>query len=164
MSENDSEWDKYICDVCCGGRMMWFDKNNKNTIYCDIRELEKGSIQYCPNWECKPDVICDYKDLPFDDKKFKLIVWDIPHIIKETNGIISKKYGSLGNNWKDDTTKAFKEIWRCLDDYGVLIFKYNDINISVSEMLKCFDKKALFGTRTKKAVNSTFFIVFMKIE
>ena len=160
MSE---EYDKYICDVCCGGRMMWFDKDNKNTIYCDIRECEKGHIEYCTNWSCKPDIICDYRDLPFEDNKFKLILWDIPHIIKDSGGIINKKYGSLGENWKEDTTKAFKEIWRCLDLHGVLIFKYSDLNIKVGDMLKCFNQKALFGTRTKKAVNSTYFIVFMKI-
>ena len=28
--------EKFILDVCCGGRMMWFDKNNKDTLYCDI--------------------------------------------------------------------------------------------------------------------------------
>ena len=33
--------EKFILDVCCGGRMMWFDKDNKNTLYCDIREVEK---------------------------------------------------------------------------------------------------------------------------
>jgi hypothetical protein len=156
--------EKYILDVCCGGRMMWFDKDNKNTIYCDIREVEKGTIQYCPNWECKPDIIADYRDLPFDNNSFNLIVWDIPHIIKSSTGIISKKYGSLGENWKEDTKKAFNSIWSKLANKGVLIFKYNDIDIPVTDMLKLFPVKALFGTRTKKAVNSTYFIVFMKVE
>jgi hypothetical protein len=156
--------DKYILDVCCGGKMMWFDKDNKNTLFCDIRECEKGYIQYCPNWECKPDVICDYKDLPFEENSFKLIVWDIPHMINETTGIISKKYGSLGNNWKEDTKKAFDSIWRVLDIHGTLIFKYSDLNIKITDMLKLFPVKALFGTKSKKAVNSTYWIVFFKTE
>tara|TARA_R110000822_G_scaffold183684_1_gene323078 strand:- start:9 stop:482 length:474 start_codon:yes stop_codon:yes gene_type:complete len=154
--------DKYILDVCCGGKMMWWDKDNKNTIYCDIRECEKGYIEHCPNWSCKPDVICDYKDLPFEDNSFKLIVWDIPHIIKDSGGIINKKYGSLGNNWKEDTTKAFNSIWSKLDNHGVLIFKYSDLNIKVSEMLNLFPVKCLFGTMSKKAVNNTFWFCFMK--
>jgi ubiquinone/menaquinone biosynthesis C-methylase UbiE len=160
MDDND----KHILDVCCGGRMMWFDKNNKNTLYCDIREVEKGKIEHCPNWECKPDIIADYKDLPFDDNSFKLIVWDIPHIIKDTGGILNKKYGSLGNNWKEDTKKAFDSIWRVLDVHGTLIFKYSDLDIKVTDMLKLFPQKALFGTRTKRAVNSTYWIVFFKTE
>tara|TARA_R110002096_G_scaffold235811_1_gene426128 strand:+ start:2060 stop:2539 length:480 start_codon:yes stop_codon:yes gene_type:complete len=154
--------DKYVLDVCCGGRMMWFDKDNKDALYCDIRECEKGFIEACPNWECKPDVIADYKDLPFKDNAFKLIVWDIPHLIKDGTGIINKKYGSLGNEWKEDTTKAFKSIWRVLDKHGTLIFKYADLNIKLKDMLSCFDEKPLFGTRSKKAVNSTYWIVFFK--
>ena len=31
--------EKYILDVCCGGRLMWFDKDNKNTIFCDKNPL-----------------------------------------------------------------------------------------------------------------------------
>ena len=154
--------DKLIADLCCGGRMMWFDKCNADTLFCDIREVEKGSIEYCPNWSCKPDIICDYKDLPFDDNSFKLIAWDIPHIVKEGTGLISKKYGSLGAEWKKDLTKGFKEVWRVLSKHGTLVFKWSDIDISIGEILKCFDKQALFGTRTKKAVNSTYFVVFFK--
>ena len=156
--------EKYILDVCCGGRMFWFDKNNKDTLFCDIREVEKGVIQSCPNWECKPDIIADYRDLPFKDNSFKLIVWDIPHIIKDSGGLINVKYGSLGNNWKEDTKKAFNSIWSKLDSHGTLIFKYSDISIKLSEMLGLFPQKALFGTRTKKGVNNTFFIVFFKNE
>ena len=156
--------EKYILDVCCGGRMMWFDKENKDTLYCDIREVEKGHIEHCPNWQCKPNVIADYRDLPFPDRSFKLVVWDIPHIIKDSGGIINKKYGSLGENWKEDTTKAFESIWRVLDNHGTLIFKYSDLNIKVTDMLKLFPVKALFGTRTKKAVNCTYWICFFKNE
>ena len=156
--------EKHVLDVCCGGKMFWFDKNNKDTLYCDIREVEKGYIEWCPNWECKPNVIADYRDLPFPDKSFKLIVWDIPHIIKGSSGIITKKYGSLGENWKEDTTKAFKSIWSKLDTHGTLCFKYSDLDIKVSEMLKLFPVRPLFGTMTKKAVNNTYWFCFFKSE
>tara|TARA_R110000737_G_scaffold351666_1_gene394609 strand:- start:381 stop:866 length:486 start_codon:yes stop_codon:yes gene_type:complete len=155
---------KLIMDVCCGGRMMWFDKNNKDTLFCDIRECEKGHIEACPNWSCKPDVIADYRNLPFENNSFKLIVWDIPHIIKNSGGIINKKYGNLGENWKEDTTKAFESIWSKLDINGTLIFKYSDLNIKLTDMLNLFPIKPLFGTRTKKSVNSTYWICFFKTE
>ena len=32
--------DKKILDVCCGTRMFWFDKENKDTVFMDKRELE----------------------------------------------------------------------------------------------------------------------------
>ena len=155
--------EKYILDVCCGGKMMWFDKDNKNTLYCDIRQVEKGHIVAQPNWCVKPDILADYRDLPFKDNSFKLIVWDIPHIIKKGNGIINKKYGYLGEDWKEDTKKAFDSIWSKLDTHGTLIFKFADLNISTTEMLSLFPVKALFGTKTKKGVNNTYFIVFFKI-
>ena len=160
MSE---EFDKYILDVCCGGRMIWFDKNNKNTLYCDIREVEKGNIETQANWCVKPDKICDYRDLPFEDNSFKLIVWDIPHKIKKGTGIINKKYGYLGENWKEDLTKGFNSIWSKLDTNGTLVFKYCDLDIKVADILSLFPVKALFGTRTKKSCNDTYFIVFFKI-
>ena len=31
---------KKIIDVCCGSRMFWFDKENKDTVFMDNRELE----------------------------------------------------------------------------------------------------------------------------
>ncbi len=32
--------DKLILDVCCGSRMFWFDKENKNVIFGDRRREE----------------------------------------------------------------------------------------------------------------------------
>jgi len=155
---------KEILDVCCGGKMFWYDKNNKDTLYCDIRHCEKGHIEHCPNWSCDPDIIADYRDLPFDDNSFSLIVWDIPHIIKNGTGIISKKYGSLGDEWAEDSKKAFDSIWRVLKPNGTLIFKYNDLNIKIKDMLDLFPVKPLFGTVSKKAVNNTFWFCFFKVE
>ncbi|KGN01183.1 methyltransferase, partial [Clostridium haemolyticum NCTC 8350] len=31
--------EKPILDVCCGSRMFWFDKENKDAIFMDNREL-----------------------------------------------------------------------------------------------------------------------------
>ena len=40
------EEDKFILDVCCGGKAFWFNKNHPNTIYQDIRTEEK--FEFCP--------------------------------------------------------------------------------------------------------------------
>jgi len=153
---------KYILDACCGGRQIWFNKKDKETIYMDIRQEKKGVIKLQPNWSVEPDIVADYRNMPFKDKSFKLIVWDIPHMIGKTGGIIQKKYGYLDVTYKEDLKNGFNEIWRILDDYGVLEFKYADINVPVKEMLSLFPEKPLFGTVTKKGVNNTFWFCFMK--
>ena len=52
---------------------------------------------------------------------------------------------------------------RVLKPNGVLNFKFNDLDISVKEMLELFPIKPLFGTKTKKGVNNTYWFCFMKI-
>ena len=37
---------KRIIDVCCGSKMFWFDKNNPDVEFCDIRTLER--TEYYP--------------------------------------------------------------------------------------------------------------------
>ena len=155
--------DKFILDACCGGKHFWFDKTHPNAIYMDIRSVEKGTIKVQPNWSCDPDVIASYTEMPFDDDSFNLVVWDIPHKLKFDTGLITTKYGSLGNTWREDCKKGFDEIMRVLKPNGVLNFKFNDLDISVKEMLELFPIKPLFGTKTKKGVNNTYWFCFMKI-
>ena len=40
-----------------GSRMFWFQKNQSNTIFQDIREYDKGYIDNRPNRELHPDMI-----------------------------------------------------------------------------------------------------------
>ena len=163
MDEGDSTMnDEMILDACCGGRHFWFDKNHPNTVYMDIRQVEPGAISLQPNWSVQPDIIGDYRDMPFEDESFRLVVWDIPHKLKPDKGLITMKYGSLGSGWKEDISQGFNEIMRVLKDEGVLIFKYADLDVKVSDMLSLFTIQPLFGTVTKKGVNNTYFFTFMK--
>lgn len=156
--------EKLILDACCGGRHFWFDKQNPNALFMDIRQVEAGVISVQPNWSVQPDVIGDYRNMDFEDESFRLVVWDIPHKLKPDKGLITMKYGALGETWREDITKGFKEIWRVLKDEGVLVFKYADLDISVKEMLSLFDVQPLFGTVTKKGVNNTYWFCFMKVN
>ena len=161
--------DKFILDACCGPRMMWFNKNHPNALYVDIRK-ETFIASRGKKIKINPDIIADFRKLPFDDKSFKLIVWDPPHMrTLSTNFDLVKKYGGLHpETWQDDFKKGFNELWRCLEDYGVLIFKFNDISISFEKVLKQFPVSPLFGskgyeTKKNKKGTETRWFTFMKI-
>lgn len=157
------ETEKKILDACCGSRMFWFDKVNPNVLFSDIREEEHilcdGRLL-----EVKPDVIADFRNLPFDDESFKLVVFDPPHMKKLGNrSWMAKKYGVLGLDWKNDLKVGFKECFRVLAKDGILIFKWNEAQIKVSEILKLAGQDPLFGHRTAKS-GKTIWLCFMKTE
>lgn len=67
-----------ILDACCGGRMFWYRKDNPSALFMDCREVEKSAFanNWNPNWCVKPDVIADFRDMPFPDDTFRLVVYD----------------------------------------------------------------------------------------
>ena len=136
---------KKILDMCCGSRMFWFDKENKDVCFLDNREFE-DTLCDGRKLEVKPDIVGDFRNLPFPDKTFKLVVFDPPHLLKagEKSWLV-KKYGRLNENWREDLSKGFKEGMRVLEDNGILIFKWNETDIKVSEILKLTEHKPLFG-------------------
>lgn len=68
-----------ILDATCGSRMIWFDKQNPDVLYMDNREL---TTTLCDGrvLNIKPDVIADFRDMPFPDETFYLVVFDPPHL------------------------------------------------------------------------------------
>jgi hypothetical protein len=162
---SEVEKDKFILDACCGCKMMWFNKNHPNTLYIDIRKEPKGFIKG-RNESINPDKIMDFRELEFKDKSFKLVAWDIPHLITlgETSKF-KKFFGKLDkNDWKKDIEKGFKEIMRVLDDYGVLMLKFNDYEIPFKELLSIFPVEPLFGNVTNsRGKAQTKWFCFMKI-
>lgn len=158
-NKKDRHNDKYILDACCGSRMFWFDKSNKNTVFMDNRVLE-DTLCDGRALSVNPDVIGDFRNIPFDDNTFKLVVFDPPHLIHAgENSWLVKKYGVLDiNTWKKDIKQGFQECMRVLEDCGVLIFKWNDEQIKFGEILKVIDYKPLFGDKRGK----TRWTVFMK--
>jgi len=160
--------DAFMIDLCCGGRHWLFDKDPSDVIFMDIRSVEKGNLQIQPNWCVKPDIIGDYTKIPFADSTFEYVFWDIPHAIN-LSGIMGKKYGELGENWKDDLRKGFSEIHRILKHKGAMIFKFNDLSISFKDIFECFNLqevplKPILGTPTKKGVNNTAFFFFVNYK
>ena len=152
---------KKILDVCCGSKMFWFDKERKDTVYMDIREL---SDTLCDGrkLEIKPDIIGDFRDIPFPDNSFKMVVFDPPHLAEVgKNSWLAKKYGQLNDSWPEDLRQGFNECMRVLEPFGTLIFKWNEDQIKLSEILKNIEYKPLFGNKRPKA-QKTHWLVFMK--
>lgn len=153
-----------ILDVACGGKMFYFDKHDPRVLFCDIRSL---TTTLCDGrqFEIKPDIVADFTNLPFSDNSFKLVIFDPPHLLHTTDNEITGwqqiKYGALQGDWKTELRKGFAECFRVLEPNGVLIFKWNETNITVSEILKLTPEKPVFGHKSGKRSNTHWFC-FMK--
>lgn len=153
--------DKLILDACCGSRMFWFDRNNPIAIYADIRS-ESHVLCDGRDLNVHPDIEMDFKEMPFDDESFKVVVLDPPHLLKiSKKSWMFKKYGSLTDTWQSDLKKGVNEAMRVLKSDGVLIFKWNEAQVKLTEVLKSLDHKPLFGHVTGKH-GKTIWLLFMK--
>lgn len=153
---------KIMLDACCGSRMFWFDKQNPLAEFMDIRD-ENHILSDGRKLDINPTTVGDFTNMPFPDKQFKLIIFDPPHMESlGENSWMRLKYGKLYDGWRDDFRKGFSECFRVLDDYGVLIFKWNSIEVPVSEILKLTDQKPIIGHKSGKR-SDTHWLTFMKI-
>ena len=138
--------EKPIIDVCCGSKMFWFDKNNPNVEFCDNRIVEKHKFYPKRYIEIKPDTICDFTALPFDDCSYKLVVFDPPHLTQAgEKSWLALKYGRLTGDWKGMLKKGFAECFRVLENEGILIFKWSEVDIPLKEILNLTPQEPLFG-------------------
>ncbi len=115
---------------------------------CDGRKLD-----------IEPDIIGDFRNIPFDDNTFNIVVFDPPHLLKVgESSWMAKKYGKLSDSWPTDLQQGFDECMRVLKPNGTLIFKWNEQQIKLKEILKLIDYKPLFGNKR----SDTHWLVFMK--
>ena len=113
--------------------------------------------------EVHPDVIADFTEMPYPDSSFKLVVFDPPHLLKAgKDSWLAKKYGKLPEDWPRVIKKGIDECFRVLEDYGVLIFKWNEDQITVREVLKAIGRQPLFGHTTGRH-GKTMWMCFMKL-
>lgn len=129
-----------ILDVCCGSRMFWFDKNEPHTTFMDIRK-EQFEI-HGKKVNVQPDIVSDFRNIPFEDNSFNLVVFDPPHLKKE------------------DLAKGFEECMRVLKFGGTLIFKWSDCQVNVKEILNAIPFNPLFGQQR----GTTHWMTFVKFE
>ena len=149
---------KTIIDVCCGSRMFHFDKNNENVVFMDNREIEET---LCDGRTLKvaPDIVADFRNIPFENDSFSLVIFDPPHLLKAgENSWLVKKYGKLSENWSADIKKGFDECMRILKPEGTLVFKWSTKDISFKQILDVIKVKPIIFHKN----NNTFFLVFHK--
>lgn len=148
-----------VLDVCCGSKMVYFDKNDPDVTFQDCREL---STILCDKrtLEIKPDIIGDFRNMVFKDKTFDLVIFDPPHFVRAgADSYMGLKYGILNElTWRSDLAQGFDECFRVLKDSGTLIFKWSEYQIPLKEILEIAPCRPLLGDKRAK----THWLVFIK--
>jgi SAM-dependent methyltransferase len=147
--------------------MFWFNKQDNRALFVDKRkeEYQIAPDAAYPNGctiNIAPDVQADFRELPFPDNSFNLVVFDPPHIEREQPlGIFTKKYGCLNGDWREMLKKGFQECFRVLKPNGTLIFKWAESEHSLKEILALTPERPLFGHQTRQH-SKTHWCVFLK--
>ncbi|MGP5508872.1 class I SAM-dependent methyltransferase [Pseudomonas helleri] len=141
--------------------MMWFDKKDQRALFGDIRDEEHllcdGRVL-----KVEPEVIMDFRQLPFPDATFSMVVFDPSHLTRAgRDSWLRAKYGILTDDWRDDIAKGFAECFRVLKPGQFLIFKWNETQVRVREILALTGEQPLFGHKSGKR-EKTHWITFMK--
>ena len=151
-----------ILDMCCGSRMFWMDKQDDRAVFVDQR-AESHILSDDRTLLISPDIIADFRALPFQDNTFAQVVFDPPHLERAgVNSWMRKKYGALDKTtWPDDLRAGFAEAFRVLRPHGTLVFKWNETQIPVRKVITLTDHKPTIWQRTGKG-DKTHWILFLK--
>jgi len=149
--------------------MMWFDRERPDVLYVDrrretltVRDRSHGNEHGTRTVHIDPDEIADFRDMPYPDESFRLVVFDPPHLVRAGNkSWMAAKYGKLGADWKDDLRRGFAECFRVLKPEGVLVFKWNETQVKTKDVLSVAMHRPLFGHPSGRK-GLTHWIVFMK--
>lgn len=159
--------DPAVLDACCGSRMFWFDRADARAVFVDKRHethslTDSSSIGGSRTLVIEPDIVADFTALPFAEESFSVVVFDPPHLVRSgKKSWLAKKYGKLEADWREDIRAGFVECFRVLKYDGTLIFKWNENDIPVSQVLALTPERPLIGNRCGKHAKSHW-IVFLK--
>ncbi|WP_311754706.1 SAM-dependent methyltransferase [Proteus terrae] len=135
---------KPILDICYGSRMFYFDQQDNRILFNNIRSEEhilcNGRI-----FKITPDIISDFKNLPFSDNSFYQVLFDSSHLIRAgKNSWMFKKYGSLiRDSWRNDLKRRFLEAFQVLKSNERLIFKWSETQIPTKQILDLTNEKTI---------------------
>jgi len=160
-----------VLDACCGSRAFWFDKADPRCLYVDkrtetiVREdmVRKDGTPW-RGWtmDIRPDQEADFRDLPFPSDTFDHVVFDPPHTTFRESSYMAKQYGTLrGTDWRDMLRRGFAECFRVLRPSGTLVFKWNEVEIPVRDVLALTPERPLYGHKSGK-LSKTHWVAFLK--
>lgn len=147
--------------------MFWFDRADPRAVFVDKRSeshqlIDSSSKGGSRSLIIEPDIQADFTALPFEGESFALVVFDPPHLVRNgKKSWLAKKYGKLEGDWREELRKGFAECFRVLKPNGTLIFKWNENDIPVSQILALTPERPLIGNRCGKSAKSHW-IVFLK--
>ena len=160
-----------ILDATCGLKQMWFQKDDPETIYLDMRH---SAIQYTekqfnrrPDYRKRiinPTIQADNRYCPFKDDVFDVILFDPPHMITNVESSELQHTYSILNpiTWTKEMSSSIKELFRVLKPKGIFIFKWAENSATIKEALKLFPCEPLFGSNPQNPNHKTWWIIFRK--
>ena len=158
-----------VLDPCSGSRMMWFDRAQRDAVFGDGRsetltltDRSHGRPDGTRSLIVCPDILMDFRNLPFQDETFRLVAFDPPHLLRcGSRSWLAAKYGRLSQDWREDLRAGFSECFRVLHADGTLVFKWNETQVKLSQVLALTPHRPLFGN-TSGRKSGTHWLVFMK--
>lgn len=138
-----------VLDPCSGSRMFYFNKHDPRVVFGDNRQEEH--------------TLCDGRKLEVNPDVKLLVVFDPPHLVKiGSNAYMALKYGKLSEQtWQEDIRQGFSECFRVLKKNSTLIFKWNETQIPLKEILALTPYKPVAGHISGKRSN-THWVCFLK--
>lgn len=158
-----------VLDPCCGSRMMWLDRANPDAVFGDRRsetltvtDRSHGNASGTRTLSIEPDVLLDFRALPYPDGAFHHVVFDPPHLVRAgPRSWLAAKYGKLSEDWREDIRRGLAECLRVLAPNGTLVFKWNETQIKVGEVLALAPQQPLYGHPSGRK-GLTHWLVFIK--
>jgi SAM-dependent methyltransferase len=152
-----------VLDPASGSRMFYFDREDDRVHFGDIRS-ESHVLCDGRALEVNPDVVMDFRQLPHPDDTFSVVIFDPPHLVRVgAKSWMFKKYGGLNvTTWREDLAAGFAECFRVLSPAGVLIFKWNETQIPVSQILALTPHRPLVGHKIRGKSADTHWFTFLK--
>lgn len=151
-----------VLDACCGPRGMWCDKEDGRILGMDKRNetVSWNEAAGQRSLEVRPNVVGDFRSIPFPDGRFDFVLFDPPHLKRAGHsGRLFLRYGELDSTtWPEDLAAGFRECMRVLRPGGTMLFKWSSHQIPLALLRPLFPCPPLFDSRQGK----THHIIFHK--
>ena len=163
-----------ILDATCGFRGIWYQKNHPFVTFMDQRNKKvefdnPSTLSRYRSYKINPDIVSQWKDAPFPNNHFDMIIFDPPHLIKDEKtkeSNMMKPYGYLNKKtWRQDLQQGIKKLFEILKPQGTFVLKWCENSVPVEEVIKLCPYPPMFGSNTKsKGHTQNFWILFIKYD